>query len=144
MTSGADTASGETPQHVEAELRKFNRLHQWDPFLDTEKLDTVERVIADGDVEREIAVEESMLVEDSPYPEVRASVRPVDDPDIPVNTVRAWTIGALMCTIVAACNILLGLRKSPTQILSTVVQLASYPYVRCCYGAKKRTSVIRR
>ena len=49
---------------------------------------------------------------------------------MPINTIRAWTIGALMCTIVAACNILLGLRYSPITILSTVVQLISYPSVQ--------------
>ena len=32
-----------------------------------------------------------------------------------------------MCTIVAACNILLGLRISPIIIGPTVVQLAAYP-----------------
>jgi OPT family small oligopeptide transporter len=32
-----------------------------------------------------------------------------------------------MCTIVAACNILLGLRRSPITITATVVQLISYP-----------------
>lgn len=32
-----------------------------------------------------------------------------------------------MCTIVAACNILLGLRRSPIVITPTVVQLVSYP-----------------
>lgn len=47
---------------------------------------------------------------------------------MPINTIRAWTIGSIMCTIIAACNILLGLRYSPITITSTVVQLVSYPY----------------
>lgn len=47
----------------------------------------------------------------------------------PVDTIRAWTIGMLLCTIVAAVNILMGLRKSPVSITSSVVQLIAYPYV---------------
>ena len=49
--------------------------------------------------------------------------------DTPVDTIRAWTIGMVLCTIVAAVNILMGLRKSPVNITASVVQLISYPYV---------------
>lgn len=54
-------------------------------------------------------------------------VPPTDDVDTPVNTVRAWTIGMLLCTIIAAVNILMGLRKSPVVISASVVQLIAYP-----------------
>lgn len=111
----------------EADLRKFKKLHQWDPFLGVDKLDTVDDALRSGDVEKEAAVEESLLQEDSPYPEVRSSVRPIDDPDMPASTIRAWVLGALLCTVVAACNILLGLRRSPIIITATVVQLVAYP-----------------
>lgn len=49
--------------------------------------------------------------------------------DTPVDTIRAWTIGMLLCTIVAAVNLLMGLRKAPVTITASVVQLISYPYV---------------
>ena len=35
--------------------------------------------------------------EDSPYPEVRASVSNIDDPDMPAMTVRMWFVGLLLC-----------------------------------------------
>lgn len=54
-------------------------------------------------------------------------VPPTDDVDTPVNTIRAWTIGMLLCTIIAAVNILMGLRKSPVVITASVVQLIAYP-----------------
>ncbi|KAI1841653.1 hypothetical protein JX265_009332 [Neoarthrinium moseri] len=126
-TSGATYEVGGETVHPEADLKKFKRLHKWDPFLDTEKLDNVDNALASGDVEKEAALEGSLLVEDSPYPEVRSAVRPGDDPEMPVNTIRAWSIGFLLCTVVAACNILLGLRRSPTYITATVVQLIAYP-----------------
>lgn len=84
-------------------------------------------VLRTGDLEKEAAVETSLLADDSPYAEVRASVKPTDDPEMPVNTVRAWVIGFVTCTVVTACNVLLSLRRSPTSISATVVQLIAYP-----------------
>lgn len=54
-------------------------------------------------------------------------VPPTDDPDMPVNTFRAWFLGALLCTIIAACNVLLSLRRQSASISATVVQLIAYP-----------------
>ncbi|KAG6083040.1 hypothetical protein E4U13_006425 [Claviceps humidiphila] len=125
----AETSSAEVlpnAEGAERELRRFRRQHQWDPFLDVDKLDNIDDALASGDAEKEIAIDESLIQEDSPYPEVRSSVPPTDS-DVPVNTIRAWTIGMLLCTIVAACNVLLSLRRTPISISSTVVQLIAYP-----------------
>jgi len=40
--------------------------------------------------------------EDSPFPEVRASVSNIDDPDMPAMTVRMWFVG-LVLSMVARC-----------------------------------------
>lgn len=55
------------------------------------------------------------------------AVKPTDDPELPINTVRAWCIGFVTCTVVTACNVLLSLRRSPVTISPTVVQLIAYP-----------------
>jgi len=34
--------------------------------------------------------------EDSPFPEVRASVSNIDDPSIPANTFRVWFLGFIL------------------------------------------------
>lgn len=34
--------------------------------------------------------------EDSPYPEVRASVSNIDDPDMPTLTIRMWFVGLVL------------------------------------------------
>ncbi len=124
VTTGSDVLPSE--HNPRAELRNFRKQHKWDPFLDINKLDNIDGALASGNAEKEAAIDESLIQEDSPYPEVRASVPNVDE-DMPVDTIRAWSIGALMCTIVAACNILLSLRRAPISISSTVVQLISYP-----------------
>lgn len=71
VSSGADASQCNPP---DADLKKFRKLHAFDPYLDISKLDDVDNVLATGDVEKEAVVEEQILAEDSPYPEVRASV----------------------------------------------------------------------
>ena len=39
--------------------------------------------------------------DDSPFPEVRASVSNIDDPDMPAMTLRMWIIGLILCLIAA-------------------------------------------
>lgn len=43
-------------------------------FLDIDKLDNIDEALASGNAEKEAAIDESLIQEDSPYPEVRASV----------------------------------------------------------------------
>lgn len=52
-------------------------------------------ILRDRDAEKILPYD----ADDSPFPEVRAVVQPVDDLSLPVNTVRMWTIG-LLFTIV--------------------------------------------
>jgi hypothetical protein len=42
--------------------------------------------------------------EDSPYPEVRSAVSNVDDPSLPVSTIRAWTLGILWAVFLPGVN----------------------------------------
>jgi len=42
--------------------------------------------------------------EDSPFPEVRASVSNVDDPEMPVMTLRMWVIGLILCMIAGSVH----------------------------------------
>lgn len=72
-TGASYEINGETVNPV-ADLKKFQRLHKWDPYLDNDKLNSVDQVLEVGDLEKEAAVESSLLVEDSPYAEVRAAV----------------------------------------------------------------------
>jgi hypothetical protein len=72
ITTGA-SAGDVTRAHAE-ELEKFQKAHKWDLYIDSERLDTVDAVVASGDIEKEAALEESLLEEDSPYQEVRISV----------------------------------------------------------------------
>ncbi|ANB15917.1 oligopeptide transporter OPT1 [Sugiyamaella lignohabitans] len=68
--------------------------------------------------------------DDSPYPEVRASVPNVDDPTIPHNTVRMWTIGLLMTTLGCGLNVLFSLHSPVFQISTFVSAITAWPLGR--------------
>lgn len=70
---GSETL-GEDVAHADLHLRRVKEQHKWDPFMDYDKIDAVDAAIASGDVEKEAAVEHSILQDDSPYMEVRSSV----------------------------------------------------------------------
>ncbi|EJD08117.1 OPT oligopeptide transporter [Fomitiporia mediterranea MF3/22] len=74
------------------------------------------------------AVEE----EDSPYPEVRASVSNVDDPEMPALTFRMWIIGLVLCMIGSALNVFFNFRQPAPQVIPLVLVLVSYPIGKLC------------
>lgn len=95
-TSGQPIVVSEIDQGVSsateapaADLKKFRKLHQFDPFLNLDKLDRVDNVLAAGDPEKEAAVNEQLIIDDSPYPEVRSSVNmPQGDSVVPNQETR--------------------------------------------------------
>lgn len=68
--------------------------------------------------------------EDSPYEEVRASVSNTDDPDMPVNTLRMWTIGLLLTVLGAGMNTFFIFRNPFRLIVSYAILLIAFPIGR--------------
>ncbi|GAA5905611.1 uncharacterized protein JCM6883_005386 [Sporobolomyces salmoneus] len=66
--------------------------------------------------------------EDSPYPEVRASVSNIDDPEMPVLTFRVWLMGTFFCVVISAVNTFFNLRYPAPIITPILVQIISYPF----------------
>ena len=62
-----------------AELKKFQNTHQWDYNLDYEQIATVNKALESDDLEKTANLEHNLLEEDSPYFEVRTSVRNYDE-----------------------------------------------------------------
>lgn len=88
IVSEIDQGISSATEPPAADLKKFRKLHQFDPFLDLDKLETVDNALATGDPEKEAAVEEQLIIDDSPYPEVRSSVRsPQADAIIPYQAI---------------------------------------------------------
>ncbi|KAG8952334.1 hypothetical protein FRC04_004762 [Tulasnella sp. 424] len=59
--------------------------------------------------------------DDSPYPEVRASVANTDDPDMPTLTFRMWFIGITLCLVRTSLALFFSLRWPSPWISDTLV-----------------------
>ncbi|WRT65925.1 OPT family small oligopeptide transporter [Kwoniella shivajii] len=68
-----------------------------------------------------------MVEEDSPYPEVRASVSNIDDPEMPALTLRAWFIGLFFVVIGSAINTFFHFRTPAPYISPLIIQVIVYP-----------------
>ncbi|KAG8952333.1 hypothetical protein FRC04_004761 [Tulasnella sp. 424] len=66
--------------------------------------------------------------DDSPYPEVRASVANTDDPDMPTLTFRMWFIGITLCLVRGALSFFFSLRWPSPTISYTLVIIVAYPF----------------
>ncbi|KAL8276920.1 hypothetical protein RQP46_010648 [Phenoliferia psychrophenolica] len=92
---------------------------------------------------------EAALIDDSPYPEVRAVVSNVDDPDMPVNTFRVWVIG-IFFTIIGTgskrtrpcivneqltspspVNTFFSPRNPSISFGTSIIQVLAYPMAKC-------------
>lgn len=88
-------------------------------------LDPIGRASAE-DIELKPLGADEAVEEDSPYPEVRAAVRPTDE-DLPCNTIRAWTIGLALTIAGASMNTLFSLRQPSISIGALIAQVVAYP-----------------
>jgi len=109
-----------------ASLKHFEKMHRLDPNLPLDELEEVDIALNTANVEKGAEIEQILNEDNSPYPEVRASVRNFDV-DMPVNTIRAWAIGMLLCTVGSAVNMLLSLRNPSISLTTFVIQLIAYP-----------------
>ncbi|KIO18573.1 hypothetical protein M407DRAFT_55885, partial [Tulasnella calospora MUT 4182] len=66
------------------------------------------------------------LEEDSPYPEVRASVSNTDDPEMPCLTFRMWAIGLSLCFSMNAANTYFTLRSPAPYMTAPATVILSY------------------
>ncbi|KAL3455888.1 OPT oligopeptide transporter protein-domain-containing protein [Aspergillus heterothallicus] len=99
------------------------------PQPDNLEINNESEILNDGDAEKILPYE----ADDSPFPEVRAVVRPIDDKGLPVNTVRMWTIGIIFTIIGSGLNQFFSLRQPSVTISALVAQLVAYP-IGCAWA----------
>ncbi|KAF5381591.1 hypothetical protein D9615_005535 [Tricholomella constricta] len=73
---------------------------------------------------------DSLLEDDSPYPEVRSAVANFDDPDMPASTLRAWILGILWAVVIPGMNQFFYFRYPSVAIGGLVAQLLVFPLGR--------------
>ncbi|KAG6332224.1 hypothetical protein ID866_6863 [Astraeus odoratus] len=80
----------------------------------------------DGSIKMEFDFD-AINEEDSPFPEVRASVSNIDDPEMPVMTLRMWVIGLMLCMIGGSMNVFFNFRAPAPSVTPLVLLIISYP-----------------
>lgn len=106
-------------------LDNLKKQHQWDPNLPDDVLDEVDNVLHTDDAKAQVLVADELL-DNSPYPEVRAAVSNIDEGGTG-NTFRAWFLGMIFATLGSGLNMLFSMRDPYIIIASYVAQVVSFP-----------------
>ncbi|KAJ6086487.1 hypothetical protein N7467_005401 [Penicillium canescens] len=127
ITTGAmvDEAA---PDEALKQLRNLKNHHHWDPNMPEDVVDELDEALNTTDEKTRISVAQE-LIDNSPYPEVRAAVPNIDEGGA-VNTIRAWVIGLVFATIGSSLNMLFSMRQPYIVIPSYIAQVAAYPVGR--------------
>lgn len=117
-------------------------IHRDDPNFSSSVIQKIEHFLADETILTkpeahahliyEMKIEAALIVNNSPYAEVRAVVANDDDPSLPVGTVRAYVIGLAFVVLGAVVNQLFSIRQPAITIGAVVSQLLSYPVGKAC------------
>lgn len=114
------------------QLKKLKKQNlAWDLNLPDEIEHELDEAFETNDVKERIHIAEELL-ENSPYPEVRAAVLNYDSGGH-VNTFRAWVLGLLFAMIGSGCNALLSMRNPYIVISSYVAQVVVFP-IGCAWA----------
>ncbi|KAI5287287.1 hypothetical protein KEM54_006097 [Ascosphaera aggregata] len=122
---GDDNCKATRDEQIAETLEKFRAAHKWDVNMDDETLEDLARKAVERDVTGGVD-SIARIMDDSPYPEVRAAVRNYDE-ELPVNTIRMWFIAMFLNTVASALNSLFALRAPSITITPIVIQLVAYP-----------------
>ncbi|OLL24538.1 Sexual differentiation process protein isp4, partial [Neolecta irregularis DAH-3] len=136
-----ETAAAIDIDEARALLKKTLDQHRFDIYFPNHLLRNIEKALQDteksefsdkgfDDIRKlvdEIKLEAATLLENSPYPEVRAVVDNTDDPSLPINTFRAWFIGLFFTIIGNGVNQLFSIRLPSIYIDTVVIQLIAFP-----------------
>ena len=101
-------------------MRFYSSLHL-DPTYPAAIIEVAKRFLEDPTLKddpalysrtlNEVKMEVSLIINDSPYVEVRGNVPNTDDPNTLVNTARAWTIGLFLAMAGGLINQFFSLRQ---------------------------------
>lgn len=124
VSSGA-VVDETAPDEAIKQLRNLKAHHHWDPNLPDEVVEELDVALYASNKETQVGIAHELL-ENSPYPEVRAAVPNIDEGGHS-NTIRAWAIGLLFATIGSALNMLFSMRQPYIVIPSYIAQVVAYP-----------------
>ncbi|KAH7105168.1 OPT oligopeptide transporter [Auriculariales sp. MPI-PUGE-AT-0066] len=127
-----------TDEEVREAAQHILEEHGTDPNFNPAALEIARTYIEDTDLQhrdpvsyrkvyQEMRVEAALILFNSPYAEVRATVDNHDDPTIPANTFRAWVIGLVFVAAGAFINQFFSVRTPSISVGSNVAQVLAFP-----------------
>lgn len=73
LYESSDQASSRSPgTETMGTLKQFEKMHHLDPNLPLDELNEIDAVLNNGNAEKGIEIEQVLVEENSPYPEVRS------------------------------------------------------------------------
>ncbi|PWY89075.1 small oligopeptide transporter [Aspergillus heteromorphus CBS 117.55] len=123
--SSAVAADESSPEAATLHLKHLKAQHHWDPNLPDEIADEIDDALHTDDKGARVGITQE-LMDNSPYPEVRAAVSNFDEGGH-TNTIRAWAIGMIFATLGSGLNMLFSMRDPYIVIPSYVAQVVAYP-----------------
>ncbi|KAM5382769.1 hypothetical protein ACJZ2D_002352 [Fusarium nematophilum] len=118
-------------------MKQVYRLHSRDPNFPLSVIEKIDLFINNDDVVQhpenhkqliqEMKIEAALIVNSSPYSEVRAVVSNHDDPSMPCSTIRAWLMGILFSVAISFINGFFEIRQPAIAVGANVPQLLAYP-----------------
>lgn len=135
--SDPSLVGGETKEDAFTQLRELYAEHELDYNFPQDLLARAKEALdnenADPNTENtrrllwEFHTQTQLAENDSPYPEVRAVVDPVDDPSLPVNTFRVWVLGTFFVILGTGVDQFFSLRYPGIWVYSYLAQFLAYP-----------------
>ncbi|KAI9511495.1 OPT-domain-containing protein [Russula earlei] len=122
-TTGFTTSSSQIPQDVKRRSALLSEKRLPSALSD---MSTVDPELDSASIKMRFDFD-TLLEEDSPYPEVRASVSNIDDPDMPVLTIRMWLVGLFLSLTGSAMNVFFNFRQPAPIVIPVVLLLIAHP-----------------
>lgn len=135
VTAILDKIVSMTDEEAVNVLLEAAEFHKDDPNFPRYTLDKIRRLVQGPKVAEmqvddwsfEARTEACLIKYHSPYAEVRSVTLPFDDPDVPVETIRAYFLGLVFMAGATALNTFFSPRQPTISITSNVLQLLVAP-----------------
>ncbi|CAN6658098.1 oligopeptide transporter 2 [Trichomonascus vanleenenianus] len=114
-------------EEVEKIIREAVAEHTNDINFPHDVYEKMKKFLEDGSNSFDARVSAVLIKFHSPYPEVRSVTDPFDEPDIPVDTLRAYFIGLFWSIIGAGVNTFFNPRMPNISLSNPIIQVLSYP-----------------
>jgi OPT family small oligopeptide transporter len=137
LLEAKELASQYTLDEVREVMIRIHKVHEKDPNFPTPVIQKIKAFLENDTIFtnpekhqrliQEMKLEAALVMNNSPYAEVRAVVSNKDNVREPCSTIRSWIIGLCFSAVLAFINQLFDIRQPTIRVMANVAQLLAYP-----------------